>query len=395
MVSIEKALAMVLNTTQDFGVERIPFTKTFGRILKEAIVADRDFPPFNRVTMDGIAIDYSSFEKGQKTFFIEGIQAAGSAERTLQNQKHCIEVMTGAMLPKNTNTVIRYEDLVIEHGKATLAIDSVMASQNIHPQGKDRQKGCLLIPKNTQISAAEIGILATVGKTSVQVAKNPKVMIVSTGNELVDVHEDPLAYQIRKSNVYTVLSLLNKLNINAETSHLNDDKEILKTTIKTYLDSYDVLLFSGAVSKGKYDFLPEIFEELGVQKQFHKVAQRPGKPFFFGTTTRCRIFAFPGNPVATFVNCMVYFMPWYCKSMGIKKEIETAILGEEFIFKPDLVYFLSVRLENKFGHLVAFPIQGNGSGDLANLANADGFIEMPKAQQIFKKGAVFPVFRYR
>ena len=150
MISVEKALQIVLNSTQDFGVEEIPFFQSNGRILKESIVADRDFPPFNRVSMDGIAIDFQQFQNGQKEFFIEGIQAAGSEQRSLKNPKNCIEVMTGAVLPKNTSAVVRYEDLEINNGIATILIDEVKDFQNIHPQGKDEQKGAILIPKNIQ-----------------------------------------------------------------------------------------------------------------------------------------------------------------------------------------------------------------------------------------------------
>jgi molybdopterin molybdotransferase len=395
MIAVQDALQIILNSTQDFGVEEIPFIQSVGRILKEDIVADRDFPPFNRVSMDGIAIDYSAFQKKQRSFNIEGIQAAGSEQISLENPVNCIEVMTGSVLPKNTNAVIRYEDVAIKNGIATLHVASIHENQNIHQQGKDGKRGDLLIKENTKISAAEIGVLATVGKAMVKVAKQPKVMIISTGDELVGVAEIPLAHQIRRSNVFTLVSLLEQLNILSETAHITDDKPILKSKIERYIQQYDVLLFSGAVSKGKYDFLPEVFEELGVEKLFHKVAQRPGKPFWFGRTNTCNIFAFPGNPISTFVNCLAYFYPWFYKSAAIEIKEETAILGKEVSFKPNLVYFLQVKLENKFGHLVAFPITGNGSGDLASLVNADGFIQLPNDKTEFTKGEVFPIIRYR
>jgi molybdopterin molybdotransferase len=164
-------------------------------------------------------------------------------------------------LPKNTNAVIRYEDVAIKNGIATLDVASIDENQNIHQQGKDGKRGNLLIKKNTKISAAEIGVLATVGKAMVKVAKQPKVMIISTGDELVGVAEIPLAHQIRRSNVFTLVSLLEQLNILSETAHITDDKPILKSKIERYIQQYDVLLFSGAVSKGKYDFLPEVLEE--------------------------------------------------------------------------------------------------------------------------------------
>ncbi|MGJ8746110.1 molybdopterin molybdotransferase MoeA [Polaribacter sp.] len=410
MISIEKALQIVLNSTQNFGIEEVPFMKSVGRVLKEEIVADRDFPPFHRVSMDGIAIDFQQFKNGQRAFKIAGIQAAGSAQITLENIENCIEVMTGAVLPNNVNAVIRYEDVTLENGIATININSIQQGQNIHNKGKDGVVGDVLIHQNTKISAAEIGVLATVGKSFVKVAKQPKVMIVSTGDELVGVDETPLEHQIRRSNVFTLVSLLERLHISSETAHITDDKPILKSKIESYLLEYDVLLFSGAVSKGKYDFLPEVFEELQVEKLFHKVAQRPGKPFWFGSaaslginkqdvckkeTKQTIVFGFPGNPISTFVNCLAYFYPWYYKSIGLAVKEETAILGEDVSFKPNLVYFLQVQLQNKFGHLVAFPISGNGSGDLASLVKTDAFIQLPNDKIAFKKGEVFPIIRYR
>ena len=407
MISVAPALQAVLNTTQDFGVEQIPFLKSVGRVSKEAIYADRDFPPFHRVSMDGISIDYTAFKNGQRSFRIAGTQAAGSTKLALQDSKNCMEVMTGSVLPDNTNTVIRYEDITIKNGIAMVHVDSLQKGQNIHEKGKDRKVGDLLIAKNTKIAAAEIGVLATVGKSFVKVAKHPKIMIVSTGDELVDVEKIPRDHQIRRSNIFTLVSLLERLNISSETAHITDDKPILKSKIKTYLKDYDVLLFSGAVSKGKFDFLPEVFDELGVEKLFHKVAQRPGKPFWFGSTKNTDllakhpnnkntiVFGFPGNPISTFVNCLAYFYPWYYKSVGLDYEQETAILSSTVSFKPNLTYFLQVKLSSRFGHLVATPVLGNGSGDLASMIHADAFIQLPQGQTVFEKGAVFPVIRYR
>ncbi|CAM1345791.1 molybdopterin molybdotransferase MoeA [Tenacibaculum crassostreae] len=408
MITVQEAKHIILQNAQDFGVEEIPFLEALGRVLKENVVADRDFPPFNRVAMDGIAINHRFFEYGVRDFKIEGIQPAGAPQKTMDNAAHCYEVMTGASLPNNCDTVIRYEDVSINTLMATVNVDHINEGQNIHTQGSDKSNGDVLIKKNTVISAAEIGVLATVGKAMVKVAKQPKVMIVSTGDELVDVHENPLDHQIRRSNVYTLVSLLNELKIPSETAHITDEKSVLKESIASYLEEYDVLLFSGAVSKGKFDFLPEVLEELGVKKLFHKVAQRPGKPFWMGIadalgmsgrnekTIQKLVFAFPGNPVSTFVNCLVYFYPWYKKSVGFEQQAQTAILTENVSFKPDLTYFLQVKLQSENGQLLATPIKGNGSGDLASLVEADGFIELPKtAETTFKKGSIFPIIRYR
>jgi len=396
LTSTKRALEIILNQPENFGVEEIPFLESLGRILKENVFADRDLPPFDRVSMDGIAFSFDAFKSGLREFKIEGIQAAGSEQIGLQNPNNCIEAMTGAVLPKNTDVIVQYELLDIKNGMAKVNLDTVNFFQNIHKKSLDRKAGDLLIKKNVLISSAEIGVLATVGKSQVMVAKQPKVMIISTGNELVEVNQTPKNHQIRRSNVYTLVSLLKRLNIVAETAHIQDDKETLKNKIEKYINTYDVLLFSGAVSKGKFDFIPEVLDDLGVEKRFHKVAQRPGKPFWFGKKNHKTIFAFPGNPVSTFVSCLKYFYPWYQKSMGINyKNKNFAVLSEDFSFAPNITYFLQVHVENKNGTLFASPIKGKGSGDLANLADADAFLELPADRSNFAKGAVFPILNYR
>ena len=396
LIPVQKATEIILNQTEDFGCESVPFIESLGRVLKENIYADRDFPPFDRASMDGVAINIEAFNKGLRDFIIEGVQAAGSAQLTLKNPANCIETMTGAVLPKNTNAVIQYELTETKNNTVTINTDDVQFYKNIHKQGLDCKKGSELISKNTLISAAEIGVFATVGKSFVSVAKQPKIVIISTGDELVEVNEMPKTYQIRRSNVHTLVSLLERLHIKSDTLHITDDKELLKAKIKTALNDYDVLLFSGAVSKGKFDFIPEVLDALGVKKLFHRVNQKPGKPFWFGKKDTKTIFAFPGNPVSTFVSCLKYFEPWYQKSVGLPFENkQTAILASDFEFKAPLTYFLQVKLENKNSCLYAHPVTGNGSGDLANLALADAFLELPADKSNFTKGDVFPILTYR
>ena len=210
-----------------------------------------------------------------------------------------------------------------------------------------------------------------------------------------------MAPQIRRSNVYSLQSLLLALGITAETRHIGDDKSSLSNEIESCFEQYDVLLFSGAVSKGKFDFIPEVLDNLGVKKLFHKVKQRPGKPFWFGELQaanggrQATVFAFPGNPVSTYVNCLQYFYPWYKASIGVEVKKEYAVLKEDISFKPQMTYFLQVKLEQNQGEIEAAPVTGNGSGDLANLVKADAFLILPMEQTEFKKGNVFPILRYR
>lgn len=395
MITAPEALSIILRQEFPLKTMEISVEESLHHFLKEDIRADRDFPPFDRVSMDGIAIDIHRFENGQRSFTIENVQAAGSPQLALQNPENCIEVMTGAVLPKNTNVVIPYEQVEMEGKTARVLKEELTYFKNIHKKGLDRAKDSILIARNRKISAAEIGIMATVGKTTVKVAKPPNVLIVSTGNELVDIPETPLPHQIRRSNVYMLKGLLRQLQLRPEIAHLPDAKEEIRDRIGRYLQQYDVLIFSGSVSKGKYDYLPETLRELGVKELFHKVAIRPGKPFWFGAKDRLPVFAFPGNPVSTFMGCVKYFFPWYYKVCGMTPIMEKAVLTEDFEFKPPLTYFLQVTLQNINGELFATPKKGKGSGDLANLVDADAFLELPQERAYFKKGDSYPVLRYR
>ena len=393
MISVEEASKIVNERLFQPKIEKVGLDNVLGRICAQDISADRDFPPFNRVAMDGICIQFEDFKNGQRQFKIVGTQPAGA--KALENQSGCaIEIMTGAMLATHADSVIRYEDVSIHNGIATVKIEDVRQGQNVHNQGSDRKKGDVLIFNNTKITATEIGVLATVGKEKAPVYKNPKIAIVSTGDELVDVYVTPLPYQIRKSKVHSLKALLNQHGIQPELVHLADDKSQIKNKIESLLTEKDAILMSGAVSKGKFDFLPEVLTSLGVVKHFHKVEQRPGKPFWFGSAQGTQVFAFPGNPVSTFVCAKRFFEPWLKKSLHQQSVQLHAILGEDVSFRPSLTFFLQVTVENVNGTLVAKPVKGNGSGDLANMTIANAFMEFPPDMQNFSSGEIHPIWMF-
>lgn len=398
MITVEEAENMIRDHKLPVADESLPLDRCYGKVLREDLFADRDFPPYNRVTMDGIAIDYKSFSEGKSTMEIQGVAAAGSPQLALANRDACLEVMTGSILPTGTDTVIRYEDLEIRDNKATIREENIVQGQNIHYQGEDRVKGDLIVKKGTTLSAAEIGICATIGKSWLKVSQLPKVMVISTGDELVDIDEVPRPHEIRRSNIYRLKSTLGNLGIQADTAHLQDDKEEIQKKLSQFVKSYDVIMLSGGVSKGKFDFLPAALESVGVQKLFHKIKQRPGKPFWFGVhVDGCVVFALPGNPVSSFMCMQRYFIPWLNHSLG-KKTGQTphAVLARPVEFKPDLVYFVQVKINfSHEGKLLAFPVEGHGSGDLANLVEADGFLELPRGKNDFKSGEAYPLIIFR
>ncbi|MEL6986862.1 MAG: molybdopterin molybdotransferase MoeA, partial [Bacteroidota bacterium] len=336
------------------------------------------------------------FENGQRSFHIEGVAAAGSITQTLKNGEACLEVMTGSVLPINSDTVIRYEDLSIENGVATINVDTLKFQQNVHFKGEDRKAGDKIIEKNRIIASPEIGVLATVGMDQVKVAIPPKIAIISTGDELVEINEQPLPHQIRKSNVHRLKSSLQQMGFTADSFHLNDNKEEIKSTLSYIITKYQVVMLSGGVSKGKFDYIPSAMEELGVKKLFHKIAQRPGKPFWFGRKNDTVFFALPGNPVSSFLNMTYYFKNWYFWSLDVKVKKQYAKLSKEISFKPDLTYFAQVQLEfDETGQLWATPNEGHGSGDLANLTDADAFIILPRGRTNFEKGTCFEILKFR
>ena len=397
MIDVKEALKIIKNNLGSFGKELIPLSNSIGRVLKEEWHTDRPLPPYNRVSMDGIAISYADFEQGQRTYVIEGIAAAGDPQKERIQNGSCCEIMTGAILPIGSATEIRYEDLSIDNKQATVNLEEITKNKNVHFKGSDRTLGELVAQQNTIISSAEIGLGASIGKSQVLVGELPKAIVISTGNELVPINQKPLAHQIRKSNVYRISTALNSLGIACDTAHLNDDREQIKSKMQDYLNEYDVILLSGGVSKGKFDFLPEVLDELGAEKLFHRIAQRPGKPFWFGRRNKCTIFAFPGNPVSSFVCMHRYFVEWLGHSLGTPlRKMTYAILTDEVHFKPDLTYFLEVKISSSpNGQLLAKPKKGNGSGDLANLVEADAVIELPRGKNVYTRGEVYPIYLYR
>ncbi|WP_394971967.1 molybdopterin molybdotransferase MoeA [uncultured Croceitalea sp.] len=395
MITYDKAKELVLANIQDFGIQKISLDKAIGHVLAEDVFADRDFPPFNRATKDGVAINYAALEKGIQSFPIQAIAAAGSPQKELKSSDKCIEIMTGAVVPTNTDTVVMYEHLEIEEDLVKL-LKPVKKGQNIHIQGSDEAKGTIVLNKGTKIEAAEIGVLASVGKIEVLVKKMPKIVLVSTGDELVDVSETPRLHQIRKSNSHTLKAALLNETIVANAIHIADDKETTKSEILEALKQNDVLLLSGGVSKGKYDYLPKVFEELGVKKIFHRVKQRPGKPFWFGKhkETNTTIFAFPGNPASTFANYHIYFKPWLNLSLGLPESEITVILNERFENNTDLTRFIRAKVKMDSAKLIASLVLGNGSGDLTSLTKANGFVLL-EPNKIYEAGAAVPFFSTR
>lgn len=397
MISVTEAEHIIQQERRDYGTEPIALEKAVGRTLAENILADRDFPPYDRVTMDGIAIRYDDFANGQRSFTVKATQAAGDTPTEI-NKDESVEIMTGASLPDTADTIIRYEDVAIKDGIATINIDTIKQGQNIHYKGTDKKEKELLASSGQLITPALINTAASVGKATLLVKKLPRVVVISTGEELVPVDAEPSPIQVRRSNSYAVAAVLEQYKIIPEMLHLQDDEAMMTDVLQKCLQEYDVLILSGGVSMGKYDHLPTVLEKLNVEKKFHKVRQRPGKPFWFGVAPQGQlIFAFPGNPVSTFMCMYRYCMPWLQVSLGMKQAKPVyAVLAEDYSFQPQLQYFLQVKISSsEDGRLMATPYEGHGSGDFVNLLYTDAFMELPEQGVNFKKGEAHRIWPFK
>jgi molybdopterin molybdotransferase len=398
-ITVAEADNILLANTGNFGTEDVSFLDATGHVLVNDILADRDFPPYHRVTMDGIAISYQAYEVGINTFRIIATMAAGDTPPSVLTQDQCIEVMTGCALPPGLDTVVRYEDLTIKDGYAIVNDIQVKPGANIHKKGSDKLINEVVIPAGTVVDATAISIAASVGQTTLCVKKLPTVVVISTGDELVEAHMQPSLYQIRRTNSYAIKATLQQWGIQANLLHINDDADDLETQMQLCISAYDVIILSGGVSMGKFDFVPQALTNVGISRLFHKVQQRPGKPFWFGENVENNVFvfAFPGNPVSAFLCLHRYLLHWLSASLGKCYHTHLyAALSQDVTFSPQLQYFLQVNVQvNESGQLIATPVAGNGSGDFANLVASNAFMELPAHIADFRKGEVYKIIPFK
>lgn len=373
-----------------FDSETVPLSKATGRVLRQAVTAERDQPPFDRVMMDGIALRHADFNTGQRSFPVQAMQAAGQAALQLDDGS-CIEIMTGASLPANADCIVPVERIKVSDGTAEIETGyEAKARQFVHPRGSDYAAGTQLLASGTRISPMDIAIIASCGLSEITVTRSPVISVISTGDELVPAGQVIEPHQIRMSNGPAMVAMLEAHGYaNTRHDHIKDEPEQLRQRIAAHLDEADVLVLSGGVSMGKADFIPQVLDELGVKQVFHKISQRPGKPMWFGIGPQQQaVFALPGNPVSALVCCRQYVVPAVHAASGLRQaNPEFAALAQDVQFNPQLTCFMPVRLiSNPAGQQLAMPVRTNTSGDFASLSGSDGFVELPLDESIFKTG---------
>jgi molybdopterin molybdotransferase len=378
---------------------QLPLTELAGTVLRESITSTRDQPPYDRVTMDGIAFSFDSWEADRSSFRIAGTQAAGAPPLTLSDPGDCIEVMTGAMLPIGCDCVVPVENIEIADGIARLRDDAPapVRKLNIHGRGIDSRSGDLLLPVGCRLGPAEVAVIASNSQTHALVSRPPRIVVISTGNELVEPGRPLQDWQVARSNVYGVLASLRRHGYSALThDHIPDDLPTLRERLRNHLASNDVLILSGGVSMGRFDYVPQVLQELGVRQIFHKIAQRPGKPMWFGVGAGGQaVYGLPGNPVSTLVCLTRYVLPGLLAAQGATPtEVETISLAQSYDVRPPMAVFLPVTLTQTIAGQCAQPHPTRGSGDFISLIGTVGFVELPPGPRVVREDATLPFYRW-
>ncbi|MBS1603531.1 MAG: molybdopterin molybdotransferase MoeA [Bacteroidetes bacterium] len=371
MIDYRQAQQIVLAQARSFGHEELPLEMAFGRVLAEPVFADRDYPPFPRATMDGYALRSADLEMGLFTFSIAETIYAGDTPTRDVGEGECYKIMTGAAVPASADVIVRREDVREDEGKAVLSDILAQPFQNIARQGEDLRMGDVVIGRSCRCEPAVMGLLATLGRAAVKVEKLPRVTLLTTGNEVVQVGEAVSPVQIRNSNRWLLEAALKKEGVALHRwAHVADDPGLLRREIGAALGS-DMVILCGGVSAGDADYVPEVLAQLGVEKLFHKMAIRPGKPTWCGVAKGgAMVFALPGNPFSCLVNTILLIRPYLQACWGLPVQAPLGLpMGEARKKKTPLDEFFPVHLSGAPARVVGVSLNGSGDIRLGRQAN--------------------------
>jgi molybdopterin molybdotransferase len=380
LISVADAEQRIRRAMPVFGSERVALDAAAGRVLRQFVHAERDQPPFDRVMMDGIAIAMDS--GGTRRFRLRGLQLAGMLQQTLGEPDACMEVTTGAILPRGCDTVVPVEQ-TSRDGEFYLLADSCTPSvrQFVHPQGSDCRKSDVLLQPGMRLRGPEMAVLASNGVAEVDVAAMPSVTIIATGDELVGVDQPLRQGQIRGSNDRALAAALHTRGFaDVQLARVADDLASTIATLDELLQTRQVLVLSGGVSVGQRDYVPDALRALGVRQVLHRIAQRPGKPMWFGIGRQGQVvFALPGNPVSALVCATRYLLPALQSAIGLVADTATKVCLERTLdTSTALTLFVPVRVHHDAsGRAMATPLPPGTSGDFSSLPRTHGFVELP------------------
>ncbi len=392
MISWEEALNLVLGNLPAPRIERVPFQSALGCVLAEDLVATRDIPPFFKSMLDGYAIIASDIEKVPVELTVVGSSRAGGGMPGRIKSGEAMSVMTGAPVPEGADAVQGVEQtrLSLDKRKVTV-LTPVAAHENIVPPGYESKQGEVVLASGQHVGPAEVAVMATFGYGQVAVYQKPTVAVLATGDELVEYHESPRPDQIRNSNAYCLCSQLQLMGIKADyLGIVRDDKEELRRKILSGL-MRDVLIITGGVSMGEYDFVPGVFRDLGLEVLFSKVAIRPGKPTVFARQGSKLVFGLPGNPVSALVTFECFVRPALGRMCGMKNPGLPIMRGEllaDAKQTPGRTAFLPAWAFCQESGWKVEPLPWKNSADIIGFARANATFIFPRDLEFLHRGEI-------
>jgi len=395
MLPIERGLEIVLTTAKSkdrpdwMPAESVPLIECISRVLREDVFADSDSPPFDKAIRDGFAVRSDDVMEIPATLSVIGESRAGLASNVHVQKGQCCEIMTGAPLPSGANAVVMVENTERLSQSSVRICKSVRENEGLLRLGAESRKGDRVLAAGRRIGLADIGLLASSGKSSVLVSRKPRVAIIATGDELVDVQQLPGPSQIRNSNSYTIhAQVLDAGAVPHELGIARDNVEDLRTKIRLGLE-HDILLVSGGVSMGKYDLVESVFADFGVEVLFDKIAMKPGKPTVFGHRGNTYVFGLPGNPISTIVSFHMFVRPlilFLLKSANTTPKILEANLEAPAKCDSQRVSLLPALVRFEDGRYRIRTAPWKGSSDLVGLSRANALIVIPQREGSLEPG---------
>lgn len=388
-ISVAEADEILADFQIPLAFEAVDLADAIGRQLLSAAVADRPIPAFDRVCMDGYALSSEAFASGRRAFRVVGSVRAGEPAKTLPDIDACLEVMTGSVLPQGCDAVVAVERTErIDDATVRLLVQELVAGANIHARGRDRKIGDEVVPSPIRIGPGEIAALASLGVVRPLVLQRLRIAVASSGDELVEPSRVPLPHQIRQSNVWGIAASLEQAGYRRpEIRHAKDDPTALRRLLDALVHGKDVVILSGGVSMGKWDLVPAILREIGVDELFHGVAQQPGMPLWMGLTPAGGLVAgLPGSPVAALTCLARYVHPILERSEIRPSRRQRVVLGESIQRAPTKTRFAPVRKEIEDGVIRVFAGRVDGSGDWAGLVGTDGAVELAPGSDVAHAG---------
>ncbi len=382
MITFDAALRAVLKQTRRQPAGKIPLGESVGCVLAREMKADRNLPPFHRSTMDGYAVRATEVRQSRTTLMVQGTIRPGVASRAHLKAGHCMKIMTGAPLPPGADAVVMVEDSEIAGRGRVLLREPIEKWENVARQGEDIRKGRVVLRRGTVINTAANGLLATIGAVSVPVYRPPGVAVLITGEEVVPPGATPRPSEIRDSNSAIIASRLKELPVTLDLLGTSpDNPRALKWLIQQGLKR-EVVLISGGVSMGDYDYVPEVLKKLHVRIIVHRVAIKPGRPFLFARGPKGQYgFGLPGTPGSVLVCMEEFVMPALRKMLGYEAcvpRVWRAVLMAPYSKPGDRMHFALARLWWRQERLYATPVASHGSGDLVSATRANGVILVPR-----------------